>query len=161
MGYMAAPQSRSMAGGQELYARRRDGSEFPVDIALSPVVLDGRRCVIATMRDVSERVRMTRQLRESELRVRSFLDNSADWVWEMDPAGVLTYSSQRVRDLLGYRPEEVVGCSLFSFMTEADAAQLSPLVREIVVRREPLLHLDHTNRSSSGELRMVETNAAP
>ena len=161
MGYMAAPLSRSMAGGQELYARRRDGSEFPVDIALSPVVLDGRRCVIATMRDVGERVRMTRQLRESELRVRSFLDNSADWVWEMDPAGAITYSSQRVRDLLGYRPEEVVGRSLFSFMTEADAAQLSPLVREIVVRREPLLHMDHTNRGSSGELRVVETNAAP
>ncbi len=161
MGYMAAPQSRSMAGGQELYARRRDGSEFPVDIALSPVVLDGQRCVIATLRDASERVRMTRQLRESELRVRSFLDNSADWVWEMDPAGVLTYSSQRVQDLLGYRPDEVLGRSLFSFMIEADAAELSAKVRDIAARREPLLHLDHTNRSRSGALRMVETNAAP
>lgn len=161
MGYMAMPRSRSMAGGQELYARRRDGSEFPVDIALSPVMLDERRCVIATMRDVSERIQMHRQLRESELRVRSFLDNSADWVWEMDPAGALTYSSHRVMDLLGYRPDEVLGRSLFSFMTEADASQLSSLVREVVVRREPLLHLDHTNRSRSGELRMMETNAAP
>lgn len=161
MGYMAAPQSRSMAGGQELYARRRDGSEFPVDIALSPVVLDGQRCVIATLRDASERVHMTRQLRESELRVRSFLDNSADWVWEMDPDGVLTYSSQRVQDLLGYRPDEVLGRSLFSFMIEADAAQLCARVRDSVGRREPLLHLDHTTRSSSGALRIVETNAEP
>lgn len=161
MGYMAAPQSRSMAGGQELYARRRDGSEFPVDIALSPVVLDGQRCVIATLRDASERVHMTRQLRESELRVRSFLDNSADWVWEMDPDGVLTYSSQRVQDLLGYRPDEVLGRSLFSFMIEADAAQLCARVRDSVGRREPLLHLDHATRSSSGALRIVETNAEP
>lgn len=161
MGYMAAPQSRSMAGGQELYARRRDGSEFPVDIALSPVVLDGQRCVIATLRDASERVHMTRQLRESELRVRSFLDNSADWVWEMDPDGVLTYSSQRGQDLLGYRPDEVLGRSLFSFMIEADAAQLCAQVRDSVGRREPLLHLDHTTRSSSGALRIVETNAEP
>jgi diguanylate cyclase (GGDEF)-like protein/PAS domain S-box-containing protein len=160
-GFMQAPQTRSMAAGRELYARRRDGSEFPVDISLSPVMLDGKRCVIATLRDVSERTAMHQRLIESQARIRSFLDNSVDWVWEIDSTGMLTYSSQRVLELLGYTPEEALGRNFLSFMAEGDAAQLGPQLREIIVRREPMLHLEHRNRTQGGEMRLMETDARP
>lgn len=159
--FMDAPQTRSMGVGRPLYARRRDGSEFPVDISLSPVVLDGKRCVIATLRDVSERTAMHQRLVESQARIRGFLDNSVDWVWEIDSTGTLTYSSQRVLELLGYSPEEAVGRSLLSFMTEGDAAQLGVQLREIIVCRGPMLHLEHRNRTRGGEIRLMETDARP
>ena len=76
---------------------------------------------------------MTRQLRESELRVRNFLDNSADWVgdgpgWRAD----LLHSGPGTCWATG--PDEVLGRSLFPPLhdREADAAQLCAQVRDSV-----------------------------
>jgi PAS domain S-box-containing protein len=70
--YMAEPQLRAMGTGLELYAQRKDGSEFPVDIMLSPIETSEGRSVIATVRDVTEQRRAEETLRKSreELEVR-------------------------------------------------------------------------------------------
>ena len=58
-------------------------------------------------------------LRESEQRFRDITENAAEWVWEVDSQGKYTYSSQVVEQLLGYKPEEILGTYFYdSFLPE-------------------------------------------
>ena len=52
--YQHAPVAREMGAGLRLYAARRDGSEFPVDVALGPVALQGARYVACIVRPLAE-----------------------------------------------------------------------------------------------------------
>lgn len=66
--YQENPHARTMGAGRDLFARRKDGSEFAVDVSLSPLATPQGTLIISTVRDVTER-------RQAEQRIRGQLEH--------------------------------------------------------------------------------------
>jgi PAS domain S-box-containing protein len=100
-------------------------------------------------------------LRESEERFRSLVETTGDWVWEVDRSGTYTYASPQVYDLLGYRPEEILGKTPFDLMPPDEAERMGAIFRSAVVNQRPLESLENTARHKEGRLVVLETSGMP
>ena len=101
------------------------------------------------------------RLRESEMRYRQIIEASRNMVWEVDASSVYTYVSPRVKDLLGYEPEEVIGKSLFDFMSDEEAGRIKPVFAALAAKREPFMNVENVNRHRDGRSVILETTGVP
>lgn len=102
-----------------------------------------------------------RALRQSEARFRSMVESTSDWFWEVDAQGVYTFSNNKVRDLLGYRPEDIIGKRPFDFMPSAEATRIGALFRAFAAERRPFSDLENVNLHKDGREVVLETSGVP
>jgi PAS domain S-box-containing protein len=94
-------------------------------------------------------------------RFRMMVEHSQDWFWEFDENANFTYVSPRIRDLLGYEPEELMGLNAFELMTEDEAERVHRHFDPIVKKYLPFNNLININRHKDGHEVLIESSGTP
>jgi PAS domain S-box-containing protein len=121
-----------------------------------PVAIEG----IVT--DVTVRKEKERELIRREQRFQAVSHNAGSWIWEVDTRGIYTYSNLAVEEILGYRPDELVGKLHFYDLFDPsvrDALKAGAL--EIFDSRAPFFGFVNLNRHKNGDLVILKTSGAP
>jgi PAS domain S-box-containing protein len=117
-GYISSPRILPEGAGLELYGRKKDGSEFPVDIALGPLETEKGIVLVNLIRDISLHKQMEETLRESEMRFRSVVQSAIDAIILADSDGNIISWNKGAQTIFGYEEEEVLGKPLTILMPE-------------------------------------------
>ena len=101
-GYTADPHARPMGSGLDLYGRRKDGTEFPIEISLSPLQTEHGLLVSSAIRDITDRKR-------EEAKFRGLLESAPDAIVIVDDEGVISIVNAQAERLFGFSREELIG----------------------------------------------------
>lgn len=128
--YQRGMPARPMGAGLDIRLQRADGSELPVDIALSTLEVGETTLVLASLRDVSGHKRAEATISEGERRWSELLENVQLVVVAIDLGGRVTYANPYVLRLTGYTADEVITRDWFeTFVPEhVRAAQRTTLL---------------------------------
>ncbi|UCE42672.1 MAG: PAS domain S-box protein [Candidatus Aminicenantes bacterium] len=146
----------------ETIRRRKDGRLINVSILTSPIIVDGKlEAVYGIYRDISEQKKMIEVLRNSEKRFQDIALSSADWIWEVDKEGKYTFASGRVKQILGYEPEEIIGKFPFDLMPPEEAIRVREIFSHLFQEKKPIVELENWNLTKEGKKVLLVTNGVP
>jgi PAS domain S-box-containing protein len=115
-GFTEHPAIRQMGVGRELFGRRKDGTEVPIEIGLTPFVTDEGLFVLSSIVDITAR-------RKAEARFRAAVESSPSGMVMIDGDGRIILVNREVERLFGYTREELLGRSVETLVPARFRAQ--------------------------------------
>jgi PAS domain S-box-containing protein len=116
--FFRSPLTRAMGHGRDLFARRKDGSEFPVEVGLNPAETPDGRVVLAAVIDITERKRTQYDLEKSAAQLRLVVEAAPNGMVMVNERGQILMVNAQMERLFGYARAEMVGQSIEMLLPE-------------------------------------------
>src|ERR1700738_220372 len=126
--FNAHPRTRQMGAAMNLFAVRKDGSEFPVDIMLRPIGMETGPVVLSFIRDATEQRAAQEELRRQDQQLRLIVETVHDYaIYMLDRDGhVMTWNPGGER-IHGYATDEILGKHFSRFFTQRELDRGHPI----------------------------------
>ncbi len=131
-------------------------------IALSTILIFAMIALVyLVIRANAKKKRIGARLNVSEDRFHALVEDLNDWIWEVDAQGRYTYISSKVKDILGYDPEELIGKTPFDIMPPQEAKRIKEIFNEITLAAGSFDQLENQNFHKNGNIKVMETSGTP
>lgn len=133
--------------------QRRDGSEFPVEVHIRRLNVDGKNRFIAISRDITEQ----RERKQDLEQYREIVESMDDIATIIKPDGTMTYVSPVVEQMLGYKPEELIGENGFSYQPPETSETVGEAIERVITTPDEPQTVQTQFRRADGSLCWVES----
>ncbi len=160
--YLTTGEAKIIGIGREVLGLRKDGSTFPMELAVGESRIAGRRIFAGVVRDITERRRTDERLRQSEERFRLLVEGVRDYaIIPLDRDGRITSWNQGADRVAGWSADEAVGRHFGLFYPPEEVAAGRPQAALETARREGRFEEENWRVRSDGSRLWAHTALAP
>jgi len=113
----------------ELKAKKKDGTTIPVEYLVSTIRIGGNHYVLAIIRDISEEIKLKKELEDLKGLYQLIIENINDIIFLIDKNGYILYISPSAERLSGYTPKEAVGRHFLEIVHPEDRKKFSEVFK--------------------------------